>query len=110
MYNVLFGWMKDLRNQTPSYFLAEGKRRKQPEQSLTAWVVQEGFAWGNGILEIWLGELQQMAEKLQSPELVAYLHYRHDLMHEQFTTLAGPFQSLARLLAIETPTCEVNRQ
>ena len=57
MYNDLFGWLKDLKHQTPSYFLSEGRRRKPPEQSVAAWVIHEGFAWGIDLLETWLGEL-----------------------------------------------------
>ena len=108
LYNDLFGWAKDLRNQTPSYFLAEGRRRKQPEQSITAWVVQEGFAWGSVVLETWLGELQELAESLQSPGLIAYLYDRQELMQSQFTTVAGTFKNLAPLLELETEIREVN--
>jgi hypothetical protein len=98
MYNDVFGWVKDWRNQTPSYFLSEGQRRKAPEQSIAAWVIREGFVWGIGTLETWLGELQRLAEKLRSDELVAYLQYRQQLMEEQSPRLARAIESLDRLL------------
>lgn len=98
MYNDLFGWPKDLRNQTPTYFLCEGQRRKCPEHSIAAWVIHEGFAWGIGLLERWLVELQRLAENLRSDELVAYLQYRQQLMVEQTSRLTRTFKSLDRLL------------
>jgi hypothetical protein len=98
MYNDTFGWVKDLRTHTPSYFLSEGQRRKRPEQSIVTWVIHEGFAWGIDTLAAWLGELQLLAEKLQSQELVAYLQYRQELMEEQSPHLARTFDSLDRLL------------
>jgi hypothetical protein len=101
LYNDLFGWIKDLRNQTPSYFLSTGRRRKYPEQSLAAWVIHEGFAWGVTTLATWLGELQQEAESMQSEALIAYLQARQQLMEDQATRVVRTFDQLDRLLAGE---------
>jgi hypothetical protein len=99
MYNDLFGWLKDLQNQTPTYFLCEGRRRKCPEHSIAAWVIHEGFAWGMDLLETWLDELKCLAENLHSDELVVYLQYRQQLMEEQTPRLTRTFKTLDRLLA-----------
>jgi hypothetical protein len=98
MYNDLFGWLRDLRNQTPSYFLSEGHRRKGPEQSITAWVIREGFAWGVETLGAWLVEMQELAQPLQSRELIAYLQFRQTYLVEQATAITNAFGSLDRLL------------
>lgn len=98
MYNDLFGWLKDLRNQTPSYFLSEAERRKAPEQSPAEWVIHEGFSWGIEVLNRWLGDLRYLAAELNSPELVAYLHKRQTLLQEQSVTAMRTFHSLGRLL------------
>ena len=98
MYNDLFGWLKDLEHQTPSYFLSEGNRRKRPEQSIAAWVIHEGFAWGIDLLDTWLGELRLLAEPLHSRELSAYLDERHRLLQQQCVRVTHTFDSLDRLL------------
>jgi hypothetical protein len=98
MYNDLFGWRKDLGNQTPTYFLCEGQRRKCPEHSVTAWIIHEGFAWGSSLLGAWLEELLTLAKELHSDELMLYLQYRQTLMEEQTPRFAAALRSLARLL------------
>jgi hypothetical protein len=103
LYNDLFGWIKDLRNQTPSYFLSTGRRRKRPEQSLAAWVIHEGFAWGVATLTAWLGELQQDAASLRSPALLDYLQTREQLMQDQAARVVRTFDQLDRLVAGDDP-------
>lgn len=98
MYNDLFGWIKDLQNETPTYFLCEGRRRKSPTQSMAAWVVHEGFDWGMGYLENELKELLALAEQLHSRQLVDYLHSRRQLMYTQATQVTRALQSLEPLL------------
>lgn len=98
MYNDLFGWLKDLRNQTPSYFLSEARRRKQPGQTPAEWVIHEGFSWGLALLSNWLGELQALAAELNSPELMAYLQDRQTLLQGQSATATRTLRSLDRLL------------
>lgn len=99
LYNDLFGWIKDLRNKTPSYFLSTGCRHKHPEQSLAAWVIHEGFAWGVTTLATWLGELQQDAASIQSEALIAYLQERQQLMEDQAARVVRTFDQLDRLFA-----------
>jgi hypothetical protein len=98
MYNDLFGWLKDLRNQTPSYFLSEAERRKAPEQSPAEWVIREGFGWGVGLLNHWLEELHHLARDLNSPELSAYLHQRQIVLHEQSVKVVHTLHSLGLLI------------
>ncbi|MEX1021332.1 MAG: hypothetical protein WDZ49_16850 [Litorilinea sp.] len=98
MYNDLFGWIKDLQNETPTYFLCEGRRRKPPAQSMAAWVIHEGFDWGMQYLENGMGELLDLAQQLHSRELVDYLHTRRRLMVSQTAQITRAFQSLEPLL------------
>lgn len=101
MYNDLFGWIKDLQNDTPTYFLCEGRRRKSPAQSMAAWVIHEGFDWGMGYLENGSEELLVRAEQLHSRELVDYLQARRRLMYTQATQITRAFQSLEPLLGAQ---------
>ena len=98
MYNDLFGWLKDLRHQTPTYFLCEGQRRKSSKHSVAAWVIHEGFTWGTSLLTAWLDELFTLAKDLHSDELTRYLRYRQTLTQAQIPRFAGTMASLARLL------------
>lgn len=101
MYNDLFGWIKDLQNETPTYFLCEGRRRKSSTQSIAAWVVHEGFDWGMSYLESELEELLARAEQLHSRELVDYLQTRRQLMATQATQVTRAFQTLEPLLDVQ---------
>ena len=97
LYNDLFGWVKDLDHQTPSYFLSEGRRRKRPTESEGAWVIREGFAWAVELLDTWLGELSQLAEELHSPALTGYLHQRRVRMRQQSAQVVQMFERLGSL-------------
>lgn len=101
MYNDLLGWLKDLHNETPSYFLCEGMRRKRPDQSIGAWVVTTGFNWGLAYLENEWQLLLDLASALDSSALIDYLHARRELLHQQAAQITKAFHSLDPLLEPE---------
>jgi hypothetical protein len=76
MANDLLHWHEDLSLGTTTYFLSEGRRRKQPDEPLVAWVIREGFPWGAHLLDDWMTRAQTAARALHSPDLQRYLSYR----------------------------------
>ena len=102
MMNDLFDWHKDMGHGAPTYFLSEAGRSKAADESVAAWVVREGFAWGSDTLRVWMAELKEMARHLQSPDLLAYLEERETLFLERQAQVTAGFQNLARLLTALT--------
>lgn len=100
MYNDVFSWQKDMKMGIPSYFLSEGKRRRREEESLTGWVVREGFGWGAEMMDSWLSDLQKKAGELESPSLIKYLELRQNLLAAQKDELAEGLKELAKLLGV----------
>ncbi len=100
MTNDLFDWHKDLTHQTQTYFLAEVRRRKQPSASVAEWVVKEGFDWGCQLLGSWMAELHDLAERLESPPLTAYLQTRQAMFAQKEAEVKQGFQNIASLLAV----------
>lgn len=96
-WNDVFDWSKDLRFNTTTYFLSEAERRKTENETITAWVAREGFAWGTHVLNDWLLELKQWARPLNSSALLGYLDFRQRLLAEQALQLQADLQQLARL-------------
>jgi hypothetical protein len=97
MWNDVFDWSKDLRHGTRTYFLAEAERRKRTNESAAAWVVQEGFDWGMSTLQAWMAEARSLAERLNCPDLLAYLDQRAAMLQGQQAEVAEGLRELARL-------------
>jgi hypothetical protein len=100
MYNDLFDWRKDLELQTHTYFLSEAGRRKAVAESVTDWVIREGFAWGIETLATWMAQLKDMSKGLDNPDVLAYLDAREALLSEEHKKIAPGLQSAAQLLAV----------
>ncbi len=100
MTNDLFDWHKDLTHQTETYFLAEARRCKQPNQSVAEWVIKEGFVWGGQLLHGWMSELHTMALPLQSPPLTAYLQQREAMAAQREREVEQGFENMAQLLSV----------
>lgn len=98
LFNDLFDWHRDYARQTPSYFLSEGRRRKQPAEPMAAWVAREGFAWAAQQLEAQMTAMQEQAARLHSPELLRYLEEREAMCHQQQEKAARGLATLARIL------------
>ena len=99
MLNDLLDWHKDMGHHNQTYFLSEAGRRRATDEPVSTWVVREGFAWGCDILHTWMAELKEMAQHLQSPDLLAYLEARDTLFAERKAQVQAGFQNMARLLA-----------
>ncbi|MFN8458086.1 MAG: hypothetical protein U0401_26115 [Anaerolineae bacterium] len=98
--NDVFGWQRDLERHTATYFLSEAERRRQEDESVLAWVVREGFAWGMTQAQGWMVALQALADELDSPELADYLHSRAAMVRQQQEDVSAGLQSMAKILTI----------
>lgn len=113
MHNDLFDWQKDLEAAASTYFLCETQRKiKEAEEKteekkspggkdLKEQIASIGLPWGYGLLLEWLNELEEKAEKLQSPGLVFYFNHRRALLEEkkkQTETLLDPAAALKKIL------------
>jgi hypothetical protein len=98
MFNDMLTWNKDLTHNTASYFLSEGNRQKKSEQSIIGWLVSDGLNWGFETLMEWFRELMSLAETLDSPDVIAYLNFRKQLLEDQSKEMRRTLDKLALLV------------
>ncbi len=98
MWNDILDWRRDLRSQTPTYFLSEAERQKYSTESVTEWVVKRGFAWGMELVQKWMAESKRLASGLDSKDLAVYLDKRETMLSEQAERIADGLHSVAHLL------------
>jgi hypothetical protein len=97
MWNDVFDWHKDLKYGVRTYFLAEAVRRKRAAETVSAWAVREGVAWGLATLNEWLADLRDLARPLQSAPVLAYLAERESLLQKRQAQTAADLERWARL-------------
>ncbi|GIV98384.1 MAG: hypothetical protein KatS3mg057_3041 [Herpetosiphonaceae bacterium] len=100
MWNDLFGWHADAAYQRSTYLLSEARRRMTPGEPLVAWFIREGFAWGLEQLSGWMAELKQIAGRLGSPALAAYLERRDMMVREHYEAAQEGLHNAAQLLKL----------
>jgi hypothetical protein len=100
LLNDCFGWHRDYVSQTPTYFLAEAERRRQPDEPVAGWVARAGFAWALETAQKWMSALQTLAQKLHSPELLAYLETREAMLQRQATEVTAGLATLSKIVAV----------
>jgi hypothetical protein len=98
MYNDLFDWRRDLESQTRTYFLSEADRRRQQDESVTKWVLREGFDWGTRVLISWMAQLKSCGAVLNCPDMATYLDECEALLLERCETTALGLCSIDQLL------------
>jgi hypothetical protein len=99
MEDDLFDWHQDLRHGKTSYFLTEASRRKGFE-TVSAWVIREGFQLGVQNLQWELSELRRLVAPLNSPDVVRYLDSREMMLEAQKTAILEAFQILKQVATI----------
>lgn len=104
MFNDVLSWHKDIQHATASYFLCEGQQRKYPDETMFAWLLREGFAWGLETLDQWLDELLTLANSLGSQHLKQYLVYRDQLLESQKIDLQNSVAAMWQLSRISENT------
>jgi hypothetical protein len=98
LLNDVFDWQRDETRHTRTYFLCEAERRRKSGESVSGWVVREGFGWGIDKLDGWMSALQMQAGQLRSPELGDYLDTRQAMLDEQANKVKAGLQSLAKIV------------
>lgn len=98
--NDLFDWQKDSTRQIPTYFLTEAERRRRESETLTEWVIREGFSWGIETLGLWMVELRQSARHLESTALLDYLEVREKMLLNQQAEVAAGLRNIAKILGM----------
>lgn len=98
MMNDLFDWQKDSSYGNVTFFLSEGKRRRQAGETMTEWVIREGFDWGSSLLHDWMNTLQQQSRDLDCPELTAYLQERQSAYQAKEAEVKTGFRGINALL------------
>jgi hypothetical protein len=97
MLNDVFDWLKDSQYQTGTFFLSEATRRKHSTESVTEWVIREGFEWAMETLDTWMSELMTIAKNLQSRGSVAYLYKRAAILEKRRRDVHAGLRSLAKI-------------
>jgi hypothetical protein len=97
MSNDLFDWRKDLELGTHTYILSEATRRAAPDEPVVAWLAREGFAWAIVTLDGWMAQLKVQASALGSPDLLAYLDLRDQMLADTASEFSPVLDALGRL-------------
>jgi hypothetical protein len=97
MLNDTFDWFKDSQNGTGTFFLSEARRRKYPGESVTEWVIREGFEWATETLQAWMSELRTLANGLENPAIMRHLDGRAAAFAERRDISLEGLRNLAKL-------------
>jgi hypothetical protein len=97
MLNDTFDWLKDSQNGTGTFFLSEARRRKYPGESVTEWVIREGFEWAIETLQTWMSELRTLANSLENPAIMQHLDGRAGAFAEKRDISLEGLRNLAKL-------------
>ena len=97
MLNDTFDWLKDSQNNAGTFFLSEAQRRKYSDESVTGWVIREGFGWAMETLETWMYELRALSRDLQSPAVMEHLDMRAAALAKKRNDFSEVLGSLAKL-------------
>src|SRR5260370_42693709 len=68
--------LKDSQNNAGTFFLSEAQRRKYSYESVTEWVIREGFEWLMETLETRMSDLRGLSRDLQSPAVMEHFDMR----------------------------------
>ncbi len=98
MQQDLFDWHKDLAQQHMTYFLSEAERRKQPDESIPAWVFREGIDWAVETLCGWMQDIRTLAAGVAYPPLLDYLSAREALLLAQRREMDAGLRVMAKLM------------
>lgn len=98
--NDLFGWKRDLDNDTRSYFLCEADRRKSDSESAADWVLTKGFSWGTEKLKSLTDDLRSIAADLGSDMLLEYIAMRETVMARKIAKVSAGMKKISDILRL----------
>lgn len=93
-------WHEDLAAGRPSYLLCEAARRKAPAESVEAYLVRKGLAWGYSRLVMFHETARALAAGLNSPLLDAYLQHRLEQVESYWKPVLAALDPLSRLATV----------
>jgi len=96
MEEDVFDYLVDLNDQTPTFFLCEGQRRKYPDERLEAWAIREGLTWAKALMTGWMTDIKASGI---TPEALAYVEAREALQVKQYEKFGSALESLSKLLS-----------
>lgn len=96
--NDLFDWHRDQKANARTWILCEANRHKQGDESVTSWMVREGFELGFARVMRDLDHLDRLAAGLESPGLFAYLAARRVMLDEAASAARPALRALDAIL------------
>jgi hypothetical protein len=100
MVDDVFDSLEDAHNGRVTYLLSEAKRRKRSKESVTAWLIREGFAWGCEQAESHSERLSRLAEALGSSDVRKYIEHRRNRIASRWEHMRPGLAELAQLAAV----------
>lgn len=104
LQNDLFDAARDEQRGIVTWVTSEAQRCRRSEETMLAWIAREGFAWGLGVLDGWMRELQKLAADLGSPDLLRYLEWRDSRLRRRAASLKKGMEGIATLFALAEGT------
>lgn len=92
--------LTDAQNGTMTYFLSNARRRKRAGESVSAWIVKDGFASGYKEADVLLQQVRELAHGLASGELIKFLEYRQAELARCWERAKPGLAALARLASV----------
>jgi hypothetical protein len=103
LMNDLLDWQDDLDAGVETLILSEARRRRSSGESVTGWLIREGFVWARALAAGWLEELRRMCPACKSEALTEYLAERQRQVLDLLDTLIATSEELATLAQLLEP-------
>ncbi len=100
MFNDTFDWQRDLESHARTFFLSEAHRRVGNGEPVFRWVAREGLAWAMDLESQWMQEMNEIARRIESSELLTYLNKRDRDLTQKARSAHEGFQALEKLFAL----------
>jgi hypothetical protein len=108
LVNDLLDWQEDLDTGVETLILSEARRRKKAAESVTGWLIRQGFGWARELASGWLEELERISPACDSAALSEYLAERTREVLSLFDQLVTNSEELANLAQLLEPLPEGN--
>ena len=97
MHNDVFGWVRDFRSNSTTYFLDEAKRRVKADQSVLAWIAHGGIEWGLRQIQVFFADACVEAARTNNSYLMQYMEARGERLSELASRIPSEAKNLAKL-------------
>jgi hypothetical protein len=100
MHSDVFHWHEDLAQEVETSFLWSAHQHKSADESITDWILREGFQWGLNILDNWMNETQELARNLKSSDLMQYIMHRRRMTQRAGQKVTKALQSAKKISSL----------